>query len=342
MIAYVPRGVRDCIVARPGCGFASVDFKGGELVTFSQSAIYRVGWSNLADALNAGLDAHAALGATMLGWSYERMAAALGDKAHPDHKIAKAFRQCAKWGNFGFLGGMREVKFALTQRRQGEDTPHPTGPSIIWDGKAFVPGYKGLRLCILVRGAERCSAVKITEWNRRPCPPVCKVCVEVAADIRRAFMQQWTEAQPYLDWHARNADQVGWVEQHYTRRIRGGVDYNSEANGDFQALLADIAKNACCRITREMYVDLGTSLYGARMPSFQHDETFIEAALPVLPEVAERATVVMVEEFRLGCPDVAAACAAEPAIAERWWKSMEMVRDAAGRLVLWTPPPWRA
>jgi DNA polymerase-1 len=337
-IPGAPVGVRDCIVARPEHGYYSVDFKGGELVTFAESCVLRVGYSELGKALNLGLDAHAALGATMLGWSYEKMAAVLKDKKHPEYKRAKAFRQCAKWGNFGFMGGMGPVKFVLTQRRQGEDTPHASGPSMIWDGKEFVRGYKGLRLCILVAGTSSCGEHKVTSWKDRPCPPTCRACIEVAIQIRDAWFRQWPEARPYLDWHARNSEEVGEVVQHYTNRIRGGCEFNSEANGDFQALLADIAKRALCRVVREQYDrTLESVLYGSRNEVFEHDELFGEARLEVLPECAERIVVVMKEEFRKLCPHHEAACDAEPALAARWWKAMSPVRDEAGRLKLWTP-----
>lgn len=322
-------------------GFFSVDFKGGELVTFAVSARRRVGRSRLGEALNLGLDAHAALGAQMLGWSYERMVAALNDPSNPDHKLAKAIRQCAKWGNFGFLGGMKPVKFVLTQRRQGDDTPHPLGPSRVWNGSDFVPGWKGFRLCIPVLGTKSCGAVKVTSWNDRPCTPTCRDCIVAAEKIYNAFMIAWPEAGPYLKWHSQNAEQVGEVVQHGSKRIRGGLTYNSEANGDFQALLADIAKEAHQRVSFLQYVDRSSVLYGSRTIAFLHDELLGEAPLDVLPAVATEIRHQMRQTFREWCPEYADACDAEEAISVRWAKGMSPVRDAAGNLLLWAPKPWR-
>lgn len=321
-------------------GFFSVDFKGGELVTFGQSAKYRVGYSRLGEALARGLDAHAALGAQMLGWSYERMATTLKGYG-ADRKIAKALRQCAKWGNFGYLGGMGAVTFVLTQRRQGDDTPHPAGPSRVWDGREFVPGYKGFRLCIPVLGTPSCGTVKVTTWKDRPCSPTCRDCILASERIRDAFFAQWPEAKPYLNWHARNAEDRGEVVQHYSRRVRGGVEFNDEANGDFQGLLADISKRALISVVTAQYTDRASVLFGSRTIAFLHDELLGEAPLDVLPEVAAEVRERMRAEFRKGCPDYADACDAEEAIAGRWAKAMEPVRDEKGRLVLWQPKPWR-
>lgn len=342
-------GVRDCIVPDPGWLFYSNDFSGGELVTFAESCVLRVGFSELGKALNLGLDAHAALGATMLGWPMEKMAAVLKDKAHPEHKRAKNFRQCAKWGNFGFMGGMGELKFTLTQRRQGADTPHPSGPSQVWDGEAFVAGYRGMRLCILVDGADACGKVKVTEYKRQSCPPTCKACIDVAKRIRESWLRQWPEAKPYLEWHSNNADTIGEVVQHYSNRIRGGARFCAESNGDFQGLLADVAKRAQCRVSLEQYVrvivDDPTSryygqlspLYGvSRSIFFAHDELFGVTHEDVGHDVSCRVNEIMVEEFRKACPNHAPACKAEPTLMGRWWKAAEPVWHR-GRLAAWSP-----
>lgn len=271
-----------------------------------------------------------------------------------DRGVVVVVGQC---GNFGFPGGMGPVKLVLQQRRQGPDTAHPAGPSTVWDehARAFVAGYKGLRFCVLLGKAERCGVHKVTSWKDRPCPPTCRACIEAATEIRATWFRQWPEAKPYLDWHSANVDTRGEVVQHYSNRIRGVDNFPSAANGDFQGLLADIAKRALCRVSYEQHVrtvvraldpdrwpskfEGGPSpLIGSQVIVFQHDEVFTEADLAVLPEVAERTVEIMREDFRLGCPDYAAACDAEEAIALRWWKEMSPVRDpVTGRLLLWEP-----
>ncbi len=348
---YIPVGVRDCFWARPGNVFYSVDFTGGELVTFAEACVARVGYSKLGEALNAGADAHAMMGAEMLGVDDATFAARLAAK----DPQAKGFRQCGKWGNFGFMGGMGAVKFVLTQRRQGDDTEWPDGPSILGNGKR---GYKGLRLCLLMGRAQQCGTDKTTIWPRggerwaQPCPPTCVTCIECAMDIKSAWFRKWPEARAYLDWHGDNESRT--VVQHYSGRIRGGLTYCSEANGDFQALLADIAKRSLIRVTFEQYVgkltaptprenarlyavsDAPSPLAGSRGELFAHDELLGECRESVGHEVATRVEAVMVEEFRKGCPHHRAACKAEPALMRRWFKAAGPVY-VDGRLVPWEP-----
>lgn len=246
-------GVRDCVVPRPGWVFYSNDYTGGELVTFSEAAVERVGWSDMGVSLNAGRCVHSELGAEMLGISYDEMMRRRKAKSTPEGKRANDFRQGAKPPNFGYPGGMGPVKLVLQQRAGGPDTPCPGGPSQVWDGKKFVAGYKGTRFCILIGGKERCGEVKVTSWGERPCPPTCLACIEVSARLRSDWKTKWSEADPYLRWHANNVEERGEVRQLYTGRIRGGTDFCSESNGDFQALLADIAKRALARVVKEQY-----------------------------------------------------------------------------------------
>jgi hypothetical protein len=350
--------IRRPVLERSNC-FYSVDYTGGELVCFAEACVERVGFSRMGQALVAGVDVHGALAATMLGVTYERYLEMKDGKHGPVEKLrAKLFRQAAKPENFGNPGGMGALKKVITQRKQGPDTPHPEGPSMVDDGAGnLVPGYKGLRFCVLVGGVKRCGEKKITEYRDRPTSPVCAACVAVAEEGRDAWFRQWPEARPYLDWHSANVEENGVVTQLYSGRVRGDTDYCAEANGDFQGLLADIAKAALRRVTREQYVrtvcDAGawagelSPLYGnARGSVFAHDELFGEARRTLGHDCAMRVTEIMVEEFRKGCPRHADACAAEPTIMPRWYKAAtpiwhrderEQARGFRGRLVEWTP-----
>lgn len=336
---HAPYGVRDCIKARRGKVFYSVDYEGGELVTHAQSCKNLVGFSAMGDALARGVNVHGALGATMMGAEYDDFMRRL--KKLKDRRC-KDFRQAAKPGNFGFPGGMGSPKLVQQQRKPGgsiPDTPHESGPSLVWDGDAgaWVPGYRGVRFCVLVGAAERCGEVKITEWKNRPYPPLCLACVKVAEHIRETWFRQWPENKPYFDYVSRTVDDVGEVVQHYSGRIRGGLDFCAAANGYFQAFLADIAGRAQCRVSYEQYVDKRSVLYGTRSILFAHDELFGEAPEDIAADAANRVAEIMVEEFREGCPDYAAACKAEPALARRWYKDMSPTFDSGGRLIPWEP-----
>jgi DNA polymerase-1 len=307
--------------------FYSVDFGSVELVTHSQSCIWIVGWSKLADALNAGVKPHDALGATMMGVDYDAFSAQMKAK----NARAKDFRQGAKPGNFGFPGGMGAWKLVLQQRKQGPDTPWPNGPSILEGG---VRGYKGLRFCLLIGGAERCGEVKVTEWKKKQGPPTCRKCIECAELIRDNWFKQWPENKPYFD-HINAVTDAGELVQHVSKRVRGGAEFCANANSYFQGLAADAAKEALCRVTYEQFCVPSSPLYGSHVVLFQHDELIGEIDEDVAPEGAERVSTIMIEVLREYCPDVKGT--AEPTLMDRWYKQAECVRDPAGRLMVWRP-----
>jgi len=362
VIQLLPRsgGVRECITARDGYVLSSEDYTAGELVTHAQSCIWLVGYSKLAEALNLGLDAHLALAGTMIGKTYEEMRALRKAK----DKLADNSRQAAKPANFGFPGGMGELKLVLQQRRGGPDTPHPSGPAKVWQKGKLVPGYKGLRFCLLMDDAPRCGEQKITSYRDRPCPPTCARCVECARRLREFWFRQWPENNQRDGYFAiikRLSDQTGpsgttEVIQHQSRRVRGGVDFCSAANGFFQGLLADAAKNALCAATRECYdrtvrvetgryAGGGSPLLGSRIIVFQHDEIVAEHPESVAHDAATRISEIMVEALRYACPDLAPACRAEPTLMRRLWKGAEpryarggdKPADANDRLIPWEP-----
>lgn len=384
---YVP-SLRECIVARPGTLFSSEDFKAGELFTHAQSCIWLVGHSDLATALLNDIDPHSALAASVLGMTYDEFIARKKEPA------CKAGRQAAKPFTFGKPGLMGSAKLVLQQRSQGPDTPCELGPSMIDDGTNTgneVPGYRGLRFCILMRGAKRCGEHpdgrpnKTTKWGGRyskPIPPTCRACLECADHLGGIWMRQWSENRPYFDfinqavdrgmeitpeaierwpwiaewfepWHITDP---GQIMQHFSGRLRGGLEATNCANGFFQALLADITKRALRRVARECYDRTyrvpaqayansrpsrfgGTTspLLGSRPIGFFHDELFFEHPESIAPEAAERVSEIMVEEMMYVCQDVAPAVEAPPTLMRRWYKQAEPTRDSSGRLVAWEP-----
>lgn len=356
-IDSLPRkgGVRECFRARPGYVYSSEDYQAGELVTHAWSCLKLVGYSKLADALNHGLDAHLALAGTMLSLPYEKMIELLAAK----DPRAKDNRQAAKAANFGFPGGMAELTFVLRKRADPDlFTPCPGGPD---EDEKLGRGYKGMRLCILMGGAELCGVVKILEYKDKPCPPVCKWCVEEAAKLREFWFRQWPENNQkdgYFgiikrllmhDGPSRSPE----IVHHQSKRIRGGLGFCDGANGLFQGLLADIAKNAFCQVQRECldrtirvessehmtskFAGGPSPLLGSRAIDLKHDEIIAEHPESVAPEAATRVSEIMVEAMRFMCPELAPAAKAEPTLMRFLAKEASPVYDANGRLAVWEP-----
>lgn len=271
---YIP-SLRECIEARDGYVFASVDYDSGELVTHAQSCLWIVGESNLAKALIAGVKPHNALGATMIGMSYEEFQKRIKEP------FCKNARQAAKPPNFGYPGGMGPARLVIQAREQGPNTPHHSGPHLVQDDDGnLVPGYKGLRFCILMDGADSCgTAGMVYEWKGRPIKPICRRCLDCAIRLKDVWLRQWPENRPYFnfvqdcidngqevthsmlnrwphlrDWYSPGTRlEPGQIMQHVSGRVRGGGEFNALANGFFQGLLGDLAKAAVRRISRECY-----------------------------------------------------------------------------------------
>jgi DNA polymerase I-like protein with 3'-5' exonuclease and polymerase domains len=103
-VQNLPRGgkVRACVVPREGWVFVFCDYDTLEMLTLAQTCLELFGYSEIANAANAGQDFHLALAADMFEIPY-RDAHARYERG--DKEIANA-RQFCKIGNYGFGGGM--------------------------------------------------------------------------------------------------------------------------------------------------------------------------------------------------------------------------------------------
>jgi hypothetical protein len=285
---------------------SSQDFRAGELVTHGQSCIWLLGESELARALltkdetGQSIDPHAALAATVLGVDYATFI------AHKKELLYKNARQASKPPNFGYPGGMGDAKLVLQQRKQGPDTPCPGGPSMVKDADGnLVPGFKGLRFCILMDGAPACGIRKRTTWGHREqrIPPTCEHCLECAARLKIMWKRQWPENERYFklvsEWvdegfliRPEALDRWPWLRPYYRpwQRLAPGEvmlhvsgiirqvstatkesPFCSAANGMFQGLLAVIAKEAHRQCSRECH----DSTY--RVPTLLHENSLPSA-----------------------------------------------------------------
>lgn len=125
-------GLRECFRARDGRVLVARDYSGMELHTWSQCCLTILGFSDMAKALNAGIDAHLkfACGFMLQDIPYEE---ALRRKKEP---LVKTARQASKAGNFGLPGGLGVATFRQYAKAQYQ---------VILDedqAKALVRGWK--------------------------------------------------------------------------------------------------------------------------------------------------------------------------------------------------------
>ena len=206
-------------------------------------------------------------------------------------------------------------------------------------------------------GADRCGVSKITEYKGKPCVPVCEQCVASAKRLREFWFRQWPEMRDYFavvqqmleDPRSPGDSEIVHLR---TDRVRGGVAFCDGANGLFQGLLADAAKDAFYQIQREctdrsvrvensehmdsVFAGGPSPLFGSRAIMLAHDETICEHPEDVAAEAATRVSEAMVESLRAKCPGVSKACEAKPTLMRFLAKSAEPVY-VNGRLVPWEP-----
>jgi DNA polymerase I-like protein with 3'-5' exonuclease and polymerase domains len=303
LIQLIPRkgGVRECFTARPGYVWSSVDYAAIEMSTLAQVCLWALGYSKLADAINADVDPHSLFAAEMTGAQYEDF---LKNKERAEEK---GYRQAAKAANFGFPGMMGGVSFVTAKKEEGE------------------------KVCEWTYRDGQCGSEKVRQWKGRDLDsPFCKRCIEEAEKLRQFYLRQWPEMPNYFQWVKAQGDTV---EQFVSKRVRGGCSGPAAANTRFQGLAADGAKAAIVKMTEEMYLDSSSPLFGSRLMVFAHDESILEIPEEKAHEAAHRQAEIMVSEMRRFVPDVKVK--AEPALMRHWSKSVTTKYDANGRLIPW-------
>jgi DNA polymerase-1 len=339
LIQLLPRGhgIREAFKAREGRVYCSTDYSAIELCTLAQCCLWVVGWSKMAEAINASKDPgvlHTILGARLLGKDpeeFKRLVKA-GDKD------AKNGRFNAKAANFGFPGFMGPAKLTLAKRKEGIRF-------CITSGRApkcpACDGREKLKCRLCYGRGYICGVEKVTEWKGRPIPPTCVTCIEYATELRNMWFEQWPEVTEYFEWvksHAGVEDSQAVLESLGSGYVRGGLHASNLANHGFQHLASRGAKHALYHLSRERYTVRSSPLYVAEASPivFAHDEVITEPLLcDVTHEAAYRQAAVMVERMREFVPDVHVAC--DPALMLRWYKDAEPVKDANGRLIPWEP-----
>jgi len=154
-----------------------------------------------------------------------------------------------------------------------------------------------------------------------------------AEQLRARWRQRWPEVPEFQARVSAQLDPltgVCSVRQLRSGRVRAGVGYTEACNTFFQGLAADGAKAALWRVIRD-----GVQ-HGVYPVAFLHDEILAEVRSERAHEGAAWLAQVMCEVMAEHCPGV--PIEAEPALAQRWFKSMAPVWRE-GRLVPWAPKP---
>lgn len=151
---------------------------------------------------------------------------------------------------------------------------------------------------------------------------------------RKQWFARWPEMAGYFK-HVEKWSRRGWVQQFVSNRIRGGVGYCDSANSPFQGLAADGIKASLFNVTRSCYLERNSALFGSRPVNMIHDEIVLEAPEDKASEAAEELSRLMIQGMSVYVPDVKIETSL--AMARRWYKSAEEVRDSSGRLVCWEP-----
>ena len=158
-----------------------------------------------------------------------------------------------------------------------------------------------------------------------------------ADDLKQQWMETWPEMQNYFDMiaHASDTSDTGrFTVRHLgSLRLRGGCSYTSGANTFFQGLASDGAKAAMWSLTKAMYSEPNSPLYGVRCWAFIHDEFILEGPEETSHLWAPAASDIMVEEMRKYTPDI--PIKAEPALMRRWYKDAEPIYNQEGKLLIW-------
>jgi DNA polymerase I len=150
--------------------------------------------------------------------------------------------------------------------------------------------------------------------------------------IRDAWFRKWSEMRLYFDFIGKLTESSDQLTQLRSGRVRGGATFCAAANGFFQGLAADGAKEALWRVAKECYLhdpygQGPTPLWGCRPVLFLHDEIGIEVSYSdpwAASQAADRLSQVMIEAMEMWITDVPITC--KPVMVRRWLKGAEAVR----------------
>jgi DNA polymerase-1 len=273
-------GVRECFVPRPGYWYLSVDYAFIELCTWAQTCIDLLGFSKLAEAIQAGMDPHVDMGVEILrAEGHPAMTHKVGDydivnKARKAGAAwAKDARQLAKAANFGFPGGLGAATFCAYAKA--------TYDVVISEEKA--------------KDLKRIWRGKWTEADA--------YFNHVSALQAEAFNQPFAVTLP----------RTGFVRGGCTFTSGCNTYFQGLAARGAKEAMWDITK-ACYA------GDPSSALHGCRPVLFLHDEFILEVPADTQDahDAAEELSALMIAGMAKFVPDVPVAV--EPTLMKRWYK----------------------
>lgn len=304
-------GIRECFISRPGTLFADNDYSGLELHTGAQVCLNKVGVSELARELNAGIDPHLSFAASMMGISYEEA------KSRKHDKVVKYYRTLAKVANFGFPGGLGVRGLIGFARGYGVKLKPDECEKLRDDWFAKYPEWREYFKWVRSQLED-----VLIEPSKEEIAEAVEAASAEAEDGKKRKKKKLRETRILA---------LGTFEQLYVARFRGGCKYTDACNGLFQGLGADVAKLALYEVAKRCYVQHeGSTIYGVRPVGFIHDEILAEVDEERAHEQAFEIADIMVREGNKLLPDVPVRCV--PALSKRWCKEAEAVYNREGRL----------
>lgn len=288
---------RRCFVPREGFLLCTADYTAMELAVLAQLCLWFLGYSVLAETINAGRDPHLVTAREILclrpnppacADSYEAMQAAYkaGD---PD--VIEA-RQIAKPVNFGFPGGMGPAGFVSYVWNYAEIVISGERASELRD--AWFRAYPEMRSYF--RHVQRLWEVGTT--------------IEQAVSGRIRHCERITQAWNTL-FQGLGADGAKYGAH---LLVRAGTTGTSPRDAPAEV-------RSAARV-----------FHGSRPVLFLHDEILSEVPVAYASEAAEAQSVIMTYAMSRHVPDV--RCPAEPVLLRRWLKGARPTRNAAGRLIV--------
>lgn len=313
-IQQIDPRARELYIPSPGRILCSTDYSAIELASAAQKCITLFGESVLGDKINAGMDAHAFLGAQIA-----RMFSKGEFVGSPDpdenyllfqqlkatnEPFFKHYRKLAKPTGLGFPGGLGAARFI-----------------------GYAKTTYGVDLVALAGGSFDAA-------------------VQLAKDLKEVWLATFPEFKAYFTWVNKNCIDVEFSipgDKRYAYispmgTVRRNCRYTEATNGAaLQTPTAEGAKNAIWLLTKAIYDPRQNSpLYGNPISAFVHDEFIVDMIHDEFTH--ERAFAVaelMVEGMRLVIKDVQVK--AEPCLMFRWNKAAEPVYDNNNRLIPWLP-----